>query len=63
MKKEISEWAQDNNLTPEQFKKELVHSFTALASMDLDNGNVKRIGYLVDDSKYSYEIVVTRTLL
>lgn len=60
----IKEWADRNNLTPEQFKTEMVKTMTVIGAMDLDDQDNKEssngIAYITNDSRYKYTVYVMR---
>jgi len=67
MKMDISEWANHNNMTPEEFKNEIAATMAAIGGIELDgsdnkdNGNV--VVFTVEDDKYRHKIAVYRTSL
>jgi hypothetical protein len=60
----IKEWAEINNFTPEQFKKEMVKTMTEVGVMDLDGQDNKEssngVVYITNDSRYKYTVYVMR---
>ena len=60
----IKEWAEINNFTPDQFKKEMVKTMTEVGVMDLDGQDNKEsssgVAYVTNDSRYKYTVYVMR---
>jgi hypothetical protein len=60
----IKEWAEINNFTPEQFKKEMVQFMAVIGAMDLDDQDNKEssngVAYITNDSRFKYTVYVMR---
>ena len=64
MKMDISEWANINNMTPEEFKNEIAATMAAIGGMELDSDENKDNGngvvFTVEDDSYRYKVSVHR---
>ena len=67
MKMNISEWANLNGMTPDEFKNEIAATMAAVGGMELDGENntddSEGVAFNVEDSSYRYKVVVIRKSL
>lgn len=63
----ISEWANFNGMTPDEFKNEIASTMAAVGGMELDGEDntdkAEGVAFNVEDSDYKYKVIVTRKAL
>jgi hypothetical protein len=63
MKMNITQWANHNGMTPDEFKNEIAATMAAVGGMELDsNGDESKdmVAFTVADSDYVYQVMVRR---
>jgi hypothetical protein len=66
MKMNVSQWANHNNMTPEEFKNEMAATMAAIGGMELDSNNDEKmtaVAFNVEDRNYRYKVIVSRKAL
>ena len=59
---ELVEWAQEKNLSREEFTECIISAQTVIADITMDEQNIKSVVYETENSQHGFEITVIRTV-